>query len=89
MAKDKKWTGDYDKDGDLEAEATSAPAPGTAPHGVPVGLPPESYMTAQEAHVAEGGGYAPPPESEEAARVRHAKEAKDAETEAKKAKKEK
>jgi len=66
MAKDKKWAGEYDKDGDLEAEATSAPAPGTAPHGIPAGLPPESYMTAQEAHVAGGGEYAPPPEEEAA-----------------------
>jgi len=67
MAKDKRYTGDYDKDGAIEAvEATSAPAPGTAPHGIPAGLPPESYMTAQEVHVAGGGDYAPPPEEEAA-----------------------
>jgi hypothetical protein len=64
MASDKKLTGDYDKNGDFEddVEAASAPAPGTAPHGIPAGLPPESYMTAQEAHVAGGGEYAPPEE---------------------------
>jgi hypothetical protein len=36
---------------------------------VPAGLPPESYMTAQ-IHVAEGGEYAPPPETEEEAAAR-------------------
>ena len=63
MAKDKKWTGDYDKNGDIEeVEATTTPPPGTAPHSTPAGLPPESYMTAQETHVAGGGEYAPPEE---------------------------
>lgn len=72
MAKDHKWT----KDEDAEVVATEAPPPGLAPHGVPAGLPPESYMTAQEAHVAGGGEYAPPPETIEEANARLAKQTK-------------
>jgi hypothetical protein len=66
MAKNKKSTGEYDENGDLEeAEAFVVPPPGIAPAGVPAGLPPEAYMTAQEVHVAEGGEYAPPEEAPE------------------------
>ena len=89
MAKNKKSTGEYDENGDLEeAEAFVVPPPGIAPAGVPAGLPPEAYMTAQEVHVAEGGEYAPPAETEEEVTARKAKEARDAEAAAKKAKKE-
>jgi hypothetical protein len=85
MAKNTAYTSKYDNKGKPEdddepvAATTEAPPPGTAPHGVPVGLPPEDYYTSQEAHVADGGEYAPPPESEEELTARRAKEAKEAE----------
>jgi hypothetical protein len=43
------------------------------PNSMTTGLPPENYMTSQEAHVAGGGEYAPPEETLEAAAARLAK----------------
>jgi hypothetical protein len=84
MAKDHRDHRSTRDEDEPEVVATEAPPPGLAPHGVPAGLPPEAYMTAQEAHVAGGGEYAPPPETEEEAHARLAKQAKkDAEDRAK------
>jgi hypothetical protein len=43
------------------------------PNPMTTGLPPENYMTSQEKHVADGGEYAPPEETLEAAAARLAK----------------
>jgi hypothetical protein len=79
MAKDHRDHRSTRDEDEPEVVATEAPSPRLAPHGVPAGLPPEAYMTAQEAHVAGGGEYAPPPETVEEANARLAKETKKAE----------